>query len=88
MTHYSIQSILAILELERIQYKTDYYTNDFSQHKKSQVRAMNSSKKEANLEELRDRESNDTGLFVLLFFNFQHWLSQPAYYIAAWDQEQ
>ncbi len=28
---------------------------------------------------------NDTGLFVLLFFNFQHWLSQPA---AAWDQEQ
>ncbi len=24
MTHYSIQSILAILELERIQYKTDY----------------------------------------------------------------
>ena len=49
---------------------------------------MNSSKKEANLKELRDRESNDTGLFVLLFFNFQHWLSQPAYYIAAWDQEQ
>ena len=46
---------------------------------------MNSSKKEANLEELR--EPNDTGLFVLLFFNFQHWLSQPAYYIAAWDQE-
>ncbi len=47
---------------------------------------MNTSKKEANLEELR--EPNDTGLFVLLFFNFQHWLSQPAYYIAAWDQEQ
>ena len=31
---------------------------------------MNSSKKEANLEELRDRESNDTGLFVLLFSTF------------------
>ena len=39
MTHYSIQ-FNSILELERIQYKTDY-TNDFSQH--------------ANLEKLRER---------------------------------